>query len=196
MDRVSEALYTGNGAAECLAFIHDVYRDEALDAEERDAIVSLAEPCNKLLSGSGDKGDECKEDKDCATVDGLACVKRFGETRGQCHEPREVKGGGRCANSDSVCEEEFYCNGNNCVSVSFLGEPCSESLPCDETTLCMIEDDAEEGVCIEKNDTGDDCVSDDECQSGLCDRNASEDVGRCVTKLKLNHRVDMCESFR
>jgi hypothetical protein len=196
LDRVSEALYTSKGAAECLAFIHDIYRDEELEPEERDALVSLAEPCDELLSGSGDKGDECNEDKDCATVDGLACVKRFGETRGQCHEPREVLGGGRCANADSVCVDDQYCNGTNCVAKSILGDPCSAEVPCDETTRCVMEADAEEGLCEEKKDVGDACLSDEECESALCDRNANEDEGRCVRALELNHRLDMCESFR
>jgi hypothetical protein len=196
LDRVSEALYTGRGATECLTFIHDVYRDEALEPDERNALVSLTEPCDKLLSGPGDKGDECNEDKDCATIDSLACVKRFGETRGQCQEPNEVKGGGRCANADSVCEDDQYCNGTNCVAKSILGDPCSAEVPCDESTRCVVEAEAEEGTCEEKKDNGEDCLSDDECQSALCDRNADEEDGTCVEALNLNIRVDMCESFQ
>lgn len=195
LDRVTEALYTGRGAAECLAFLHDVYRDEALSREERDALVHLGEPCDQLLSGSGGAGDDCNEDKDCATIDGLACVIPFGETRGQCHEPREIKGGGKCSSADSVCVEGQYCNGTNCLAKSAIGEACSAELPCDESTRCVIEADAEEGECEEKLDEGEDCLSDDECQSALCDRNADEDTGRCVPVLNLSVRVDMCGSF-
>lgn len=196
LDRVTEALYTGRGAAECLSYIHEVYRDEALKPAERNALVSLTEPCDKLLSGSGDKGDACNEDKDCATVDDLVCVKRIGETRGQCHEPEEVQGGGRCGDADAVCEGDFYCNGTHCVAKTPEDEPCSESIPCDETTYCVIEDDADEGICVAKKDVGDACLSDEQCDSELCDRNANEDEGLCVRSLKLNHRLDMCKSFR
>jgi len=196
LDRVSEALYTGLDAAECLAFIHEVYRDERLDPDERDTLVNLAKPCNKLLSGSGDKGDECRQDKDCATIDGLACVKRPGETRGQCHKPRKVEGGGRCGDADSVCQGDFYCNGTHCVATKPEDEVCTKAVPCDEETYCVYEDDADEGMCVQKKDVGDACVHDDECDSELCDRNANEDEGLCVRSLKLNHRLDMCKSFR
>lgn len=196
LDRVTEAQYTGRGAAECLAFLHDVYRDEALSREERDALVVLGEPCDLLLSGNGGAGDDCNQNKDCSTVDGLACVIPFGETRGQCHEPREVKGGGKCTNADSVCVDDNYCNGTNCVAMSAYDELCSAEIPCDDSTRCVIEDGADEGLCFEKKDEGEECVSDDECQSALCDRNSDEETGICTEVLNLGTRVEMCESFR
>jgi hypothetical protein len=197
LDRVSEDTYTGQGAAECLAFLRDAYRDEALERDERDALVRLGEPCDKLLSGSGKAGSECNENKDCNTLDGLECIIRFGETRGECQEPRLVTGGGRCASADSVCKEaDQYCNGTNCVAKSLEDEPCDASTPCDDTTMCEIQEGEEEGVCVARRRNGDACTSDGECRSALCDRNEDEEEGFCVDTLELTVRVDICESFR
>lgn len=196
LDRVTETLYTGRGAAECLAFVHEVYRDGALDREERDALVSLGAPCDQLLSGSGEAGEECREDKDCVTLDGLACVVQFGEERGQCQEPKKVLGGGKCTSPASVCEVGQYCNGSNCVAKSAEGEDCSDEVPCDESTSCIIETGETTGLCEAKLGTGKDCVADDDCVSGLCDRNADEETGLCLKTLELNNRVDICDSFR
>lgn len=195
LDRVSENLYTGEGATECLDFLSNAYRDRALDREERDALVRLGAPCDKLLSGSGKAGKDCNQNKDCSTIDGLECVKQYGETRGQCQKPRLVPGGGRCSNADSVCQEGQYCNGSNCVAKSEEGEICSETVPCDESTRCVIEEEETEGECTERKDNGERCKVDEECISNLCDRNASESEGYCVEALRLTVRVDMCDSF-
>lgn len=197
LDRVSEKYYTGTGAVECLSYLRDAYRDEQLQRAERDALVYLTTPCDKLLSGNGKAGDECKETKDCNTADGLECIVRFGETRGQCHEPRSVSGGGRCSSADSVCEDEDqYCDGRNCVAKSIEGEICNAEIPCDDTSLCVIPEGEEEGECQPRKKNGTVCVTDGECRSGLCDRNADETDGLCVGTLQLSRRVDMCNAFR
>ena len=196
LDRVSDVKYTRTGAEECLEFIRDAYRDQALELDELNAFMSLGEPCDLLLAGNGDVGDECNDTADCDTTVGLKCVIKSGETRGQCHEPRPVGGGSKCSDAAAVCDSGFYCDGKNCIAKSIIDEECTEDVPCDETSRCVMEADAETGNCEPKLGIGDDCETKDQCASGICDRNADEEVGLCVEFLELDRRVDMCDEFR
>lgn len=196
LDLVSEVKYTRTGAEECLDFIRDAYRDNALELDELNAFSSLGEPCDLLLAGVGDVGDECDDTADCDTTEGLKCVIKFGDTRGQCHEPETVLGGNKCSDAASVCTDGFYCDGKNCLAKSTVGDECSETSPCDEGSRCVIDGDAETGECEPKLVTGDDCETKEQCASGICDRNEDETVGLCVDFLELGRRVDMCEEFR
>jgi hypothetical protein len=199
LDRVSAAKYTRTGAEECLEFIRDAYRDRALMLDELEAFESLGEPCDMLLAGTGDVGDECRETNECDTTVDLKCVIKFGETRGECQEPKEVKGGGRCSEDDSVCVEGFFCDGSHCLEESPLNETCDAETPCAEGLRCIVETEGEPGKCEPKLEAGDECETDAECASGICDRNEEEiddgDPGYCVAFLELGRRVDMCSEF-
>ncbi len=200
LDQVDDAKYTRTDAKECLEFIRDIYRDEALELDELEAFTSLAAPCDMLLAGNGDVGDECNDTADCDTTVDLKCVIKFGDTRGQCQEPRDVGGGRSCSSADAVCEVGFFCDGSHCVEKSEVDGECSEDLPCNEDSRCVFEGDAETGVCEPKLETGDECQTKDQCLSGICDRNQDEvdddKPGYCVEFLELSRRVDMCENFR
>lgn len=200
LDRVSESKYTRTNAEECLDFIKDAVRDKALELDELNAFVSLGAPCDMLLAGNGGVGDQCRKTEDCDTTEGLKCIIKFGETRGECHVPKPVNGGGRCTDPATVCVEGYYCDGRNCLASSQEGEECSAEVPCDESSRCIYEDaDAEFGTCEPKLGLADRCESSDECASGICDRNEDEVedgvLGFCVNYIELGRRVDMCKEF-
>jgi hypothetical protein len=200
LDRISDAKYTRTGAEECLKFIRDAYRDQALELDELRAFSSLGAPCDMLLAGNGDVGDTCKKTEDCDTTSGLQCVIKSGDTRGECHVPKDVSGGGKCSDANAVCGAEFYCNGSNCIAKSITDEDCSADIPCSETTRCVMEEEAVVGQCEPKLEVGRDCETNEQCATGICDRNEDEvedDVpGVCVEFLELGRRVDMCREFR
>src|SRR5690606_9464760 len=84
VDQLSKGSYRGTGAKECLAFINDIYRDSAISREEREALINFGPPCDGLLSGEGRGGDECAENKDCATADGFECIRRLPDEDRHC----------------------------------------------------------------------------------------------------------------
>lgn len=200
LDRVSESKYTRTDAEKCLKFIRDIYRDEALELDELDAFTNLGAPCDLLLAGNGDVGDECKKTQDCDTTEGLTCVIKFGETRGECQEPRIVGGGSKCSAPDAVCGVDFYCNGSYCLEKAGVDDECSALVPCNDGSRCVYEGDAETGVCEPKLEIADECETNDQCASGICDRNQDEiedgKPGYCVEFLELGRRVDLCSEFR
>jgi hypothetical protein len=195
LDRVSDAKYTRTGADECLDFIRNAYRDQVFELDELAAFSSLGEPCDMLLAGNGDVGDDCEDTADCDTTVGLKCVIKVPDTRGQCHEPREVGGGSKCSDAAATCAEDFYCDGKNCLAKSAVDEECSEAVPCDDSSRCVMEVDAETGSCEPKLGRGDDCEKKSQCASGICDRNADEEFGICVDFIELDRRLDMCDDF-
>lgn len=196
VDQLSDGSYQGEGAQECLTFIHDIYRDSAISRKEREALLSLGPPCDGLLSGEGNAGDECDEDKDCATAQGFECIERLPEEGRHCHVPELVEGGGRCQDEASVCIEGQYCNGSNCIAKATEGDECSAAIPCEDSSRCVIPSGETVGECEPRAKNGTACRIDSDCASNLCDRNADEEEGYCVTYIGLDVRSDLCALFR
>src|SRR5687768_2764816 len=88
--------YDPKFAQECVDAVADAYADAELTSDELRVVLQLAAPCDRLIKGSGEAGDNCAEDIDCNTLSDLRCVIKTGEAQGSCQVPAEVGGGDPC----------------------------------------------------------------------------------------------------
>lgn len=198
LKRVPDELYYREGAQRCLDYVAGAYEGDspALTAEELAVLTNWEFPCNRVLSGAGTAGDRCEHSQECRTDRGLECVIRPGKSVGECQEPELVSGGDRCSEPYQTCDDGYYCNGTHCVALQEHGDTCSAELPCAPDYRCSIEDGDDEGSCVRRLDPGEACVHDEDCITGLCNRNAEEETGLCTRELVLDVRVDACDDFR
>jgi hypothetical protein len=82
---VPASKYSEQGALDCLDAVGKAYEDTVLTADERDTVLHLAAPCDKVLSGPGNEGDTCTVESDCDTNTGLTCVKKSPTGKGSCY---------------------------------------------------------------------------------------------------------------
>jgi len=192
--------YDPKYAQECLDAVEDAYADADLNAEELGVVLQLAAPCDRLIKGSGDVGENCSEDTDCNTLADLRCVIKTGQAQGTCQVPVEVGGGDPCDGPDQICSSNYYCDGENCIRQKALGAECLYDDECSDEHRCdSTLDDAGErvpGVCVERIADSEPCTSDAECQSHLCPIARTATEGVCVSDLPLSPPIPLCENLR
>jgi hypothetical protein len=199
--RIPTGKYTPNGAEECLKSVENAYRDAQLDATERDTVLFLGPPCHRILSGSGGPGDACTADGDCSTEAGLTCVLRAG-SEGTCQEAEIVGGGRACREPHLVCEDDFYCNGSNCVERAAEGDDCSPAVPCALAFKCERPDGSPPGpedtdaTCIPRLAVGGQCTQDDDCTSRICAMAVGATTGVCANRIVLSTTDPLCGDLR
>lgn len=199
---VGPTKYNKAGAKKCAEAIGDALADHELTPEELAMYEELKGDCAEVVSGAGENGDNCNDDSDCATKDGLRCIIKPGETAGECHEPNDVEGGADCDGAADVCPDTHFCDVEGedpiCRSLRELDDSCSLRLPCDDETMCMNEDTGmlvagdEEGVCVERFGISDACTLNTECASNICSPNS-----RCVREISIDgaSSFDVCADF-
>lgn len=197
---VGTTKYNKAGAKKCAEAIGKALSDHELTPTEVALYRDLKGDCAEVVSGGGDRGNSCSQDTDCSTKDGLRCIIKPGETRGECHEPNEVNAGGLCDGAADVCPDGTFCDpdAERCFELTPLDETCSLRLPCDEDTMCvdetsgMLVEGEAEGVCVERLGTSDECTLDLECRSNICSPG-----GRCVNEININadSTFDSCADF-
>ena len=186
--------YSSKFAAPCLKAVKDAYTDARLNAEEREAVLRLGAPCDKLIQGPGGVGSTCSRDADCNTLENLACVTKT-SAGGTCQVPQEVGGGFACAQPQQTCAMGFFCDGTNCLARRQLDDACTLDLPCAEDLKCPAADGGS-AVCVAKADVGGSCAGDDDCKSNICAKSASASTGVCTAEIILRADDQICGNLR
>jgi hypothetical protein len=186
--------YSSKRAKECLSAVKAAYRDAVLSADDIDVVIKLGAPCDQLSTGTSDEGDACTKNDDCNTADGLVCVIKADATTGSCETPVIVGGGKSCADDEQVCEEDFYCNGRNCVAYTETGETCVGDFECHPSERCLLVLDA--GTCEPRLERSEACTADSDCQSLYCAIESGETEGLCADSIILSLHEPLCENLR
>lgn len=184
-------------AHDCIDAVGEAYSDGDLSASELQVVTRLADPCDKLSTGTSDDGDSCDENDDCATVDGSVCIKKLGAAEGTCGVPEEVGPGDACDAPNQVCDSTHYCNGENCVAYKKTDTgTCEADYVCKPGDRCVIATDATTGTCQARMALNQTCTSDDDCESLYCAIAKGDTEGTCASKLRLGLNEPLCENLR
>lgn len=218
---IPDGKYSPQSTDECLKAVEAAYSDAELDAEERDTVLHLQGPCALLVSGSAGKGASCMETGDCNTESGLVCVRKPGEGSGTCQEPEIVGAGFECTADNAVCEDGFYCDGENCIAKKGDGKPCSEDVPCKDEFKCESPDgeppavpdagagapdgglgdgggaatSADDRICVARLPNRAECTKDADCESRICAKARDSDSGRCTPTVVLSVNEAICNDL-
>lgn len=203
LDLVPSSGYEATHAKACLRAVQNAYADAELTAKELLTVRALRGDCSKLIRGSADEGDSCDEDSDCDTTKGYACVRR--PDGGTCQIPEEVGAGRSCRAENAVCEEDFYCDGSNCVERLPEDEACTHSSECASDLRCQAVANGEggssssgdgDGMCVERAANTDPCSSHDDCRSGFCLMSDSGSDGECLSLIVLGRAEPLCAELK
>ncbi len=188
--------YDSKHAEGCLSAVSAAYEDGDLSAKELGVVLNLAEPCDRLSSGTSDDGDVCSENSDCNTADGFICVVKKGAGAGVCAQPEIVGAAEECTGSKQVCAEGYFCN-DNCVVYKKTGTGvCEGDYQCKPEDHCVPDaDDAEISHCQERLGTGEACAGNSDCASGIC-LAETETESVCVSTIRLSRNEPLCENLK
>jgi hypothetical protein len=186
--------YSSKYAEDCVEAARDAYKDAELTAEELKVVLQLDGNCKTLIDGGLEEGDECSSSLDCDGVNGFECVIRPGDPLGTCQIPVLVGDGLRCSTPESVCSEDFYCDGRNCIGRFLDGELCIGDT-CSEGFRCAVATGGVSATCIPFVENGEACSADADCASGVC--LGSTDTDKiCVSSVILTVRDPLCRALR
>ena len=141
------------------------------------------------MSGPKGEGESCATRLDCDAAAGFDCVLKADSARGTCEVPEEVGGGRDCSAQQTVCEQGFYCDGENCIEGKDVGENCAIDAECATGAFCD-----EDGTCREQHDVDAACTTDTQCLSGLCYEFEGETV--CTDRIVLSRSEPVCDDLR
>lgn len=188
---IADKTYRRKAVEACLDYVKEAYSDAQLTADEASVVLKLAAPCAQVI---GKGGKLCSKNTDCE--DGV-CAETIPGVR-VCH----IGGGFACsAGGQLKCAPEFYCNGTNCVQRGDAGTACEVDDQCGSEQLCEIttvEADPEAdppveasstGECVARLGTNEECVDDEECQSGWCSD------GTCKLRVILSDTSSICDDL-
>jgi hypothetical protein len=192
----------------CLNGIELAYQDADLTASEL-KLTAMGGACANVVSGPGDEGDDCDEDRDCDRQSDLECVFRDGAAMGTCQVPEEIGAGRQCNDPEDVCVDDFFCSMDYCLARYEDGESCTHSGQCNSDAFCNLDRSAADagspdggspgggsaGVCEARHPTNDPCTADEQCQSGICYQFAS-DERVCINRLRLSRSEPICATLR
>jgi hypothetical protein len=186
--------YSSVHAESCLSAVGAAYEDGDLSAKELGVVLHLAEPCDKLSSGTSDDGDSCSEPSDCNTAGGFVCVIKKGAAEGVCAQPEVIGPADDCTGAKQVCAEGYYCN-DNCVSYKTT-RPCEGDYECKPSDHCVPDaDEPETSYCVERSTTGEACTADSDCASGIC-LPETETESVCVSTIRLSRNEPLCDNLK
>lgn len=199
--------YSRRKAESCLSAVKAAYRDGKLTADEVQVVRYLAAPCDQLSAGTSEEGEKCNANDDCDTSLGFACITKLGAEEGRCEKPEEVPPGDDCDGDAQVCEEGYFCNGENCVRYQELGEDCEGDYQCAPEHRCVAAADAGAGgagggsgeavaTCTARAELNDPCTADDDCQSHYCYKDADATEGECASTIQLSRSEPLCNELQ
>jgi hypothetical protein len=181
--------YASDEAQVCLDAVEDAYADARLDADELEIVLKLGGDCSTLVDGGRSEGESCTNSFECNGVDGFECVVKAGDAEGTCQEPIVVGGGRDCTADEAICEDDFYCDGENCIERSREDDACTSDETCEVGLRC----DSVEGVCLAKVANAMSCASNDECASGICIGTTNK---VCASTVVLTVESSLCDALR
>jgi hypothetical protein len=193
------AIYASGRAEACISAVKSAYRDAILTAEEVQLVRSLAAPCDQLSGGTRDEGESCGNNDECNTARGLFCIKKGGATRGSCEKPEVMPPGEACDGAAQICEDGYFCNGENCVAYKKTGAVCDGQYQCSPEEQCLTTVDAEgveTSACTARLEANELCTGDADCQSGYCYMAAGATEGECASMIVLSRSEPLCDDLQ
>jgi hypothetical protein len=142
----------------CLKKLEEAYKVPFISAA---LLKGVDDTCIRVFEGTAKANEPCAADYDCAG--GLICDK------GHCGTLKVVASLSGCANIGERCQPGEFCTNDTpgmlfmCVRRLGQGAPCSLSRPCADGLRCQ-------DTCVPKLDTQGTCTTDEDCQSGYCNR--------------------------
>jgi len=181
--------YSSEQAGVCLAAVQSAYADGKLSADDIAIVRHRGEPCNHLIKGPKDEGEDCTTDDDCDTLKNYVCVMKGAS--GSCEIPSVVDNGASCKAPDAACNPGHYCDsGSHCVESSDVGDSCTDTFQC----LSGLDCDTDKQKCALRVDPLK-CKADEDCVSGVCDLAAGSASGKCVSQVTLTQTDSLCEDL-
>jgi len=151
-------------ADKCINDTKTLYATKVVDLDKE---KTVEDECQRVFTGSKNKGDACTQPYDCSGE--LVC------DRGHCAEKKPVGLNDGCANPGETCATGTYCQAqggvSTCVARNAAGEICKDTAPCLETLRCV-------NTCVDKVDSGGACDKNDDCKTGFCGKDK-----KCAAKL-------------
>jgi hypothetical protein len=179
--------YAPNHAEDCIQAVKTAYSDATLTAEEAAVVLNLGGDCARLVNGGRGEGETCSDSFQCDTIRGYECVIKPGDIAGECHIPEARGGGERCSDPSAVCDEGFFCDGEDCLSTP--RDPCTNDAMCEDDSVCVIPTDETEGTCEPKLALREMCSTDSECESNFCVN------GTCRSEVDLSLDTPFCSNL-
>ena len=191
--------YASAKAKACLLAVKNAYKDANLTAEELQVVRYLAAPCDQLSAGVMDEGQSCSTNDDCNTAGGVFCIKKLGASRGSCEKPEVVPPGDACDGAAQLCEDGYFCNGENCVAYKKTGAACEDHYQClpeDQCVTTVDADGVETSACTARLELNEVCTGDADCQSGYCYVPAGATEGECASMIRLSRSEPLCDDLQ
>jgi hypothetical protein len=173
----------------CIDAVKKAYEDADLQGSELATVLSLGGACDKLIQGDTDEGDDCDSNHDCDAPGGFVCVRHADKPEGTCQIPETVDGGRDCSGARKICENGFYCNGDNCIEAKDASDDCTIQEECGETAFC-----SNAGKCEERHSVGAVCTSDIECDDGVCYEFDGKKT--CTDRIRLGRAEPLCDELK
>lgn len=190
LERIPANLFSAEAAAQCLDAVRRAHEDADLTAEELQTTLRLEAPCDQLIAGPVEEGEDCTEHADCNTPAGYTCVFKGGEELGTCQIPVVVDPGYECDDAASICTAGFFCDGNNCIANRDPGDACDNDDECGRNGFCDSS-----GTCQDALELNDECDADVQCAAGICyEFSAAEQV--CTDRIRLSRSEPICDDYR
>ena len=180
----------GNADA-CIDAVEAAYKDGDLRDEELITVLRLGSPCDTLVRGPKEENGSCTETAQCDAAGGYECVFKNAEPDGSCQIPVKQGPGADCSQPEDICEEGFYCNGENCIALKLADKACEVSRQCEAGLFCDTTSDS----CKARFAVGRECGKDSECASGFCYDFEGADMA-CVDRIVLTRAEPVCSFFQ
>jgi hypothetical protein len=174
---------------ECIDAVKKAYADADLRGDELKTVLSLGEPCDKLIKGDKDEGEDCDSNADCDGPAGYECIRHSDADTGTCQVAQVVGAGKDCSSEQKICEPGFYCNGDNCIEAKDEGDDCTIQEQCGDSAFCNADK-----KCETKHKVSTKCTSDIECADGICYEYAGEKT--CTDRIRLGRGEPLCEELK
>jgi hypothetical protein len=147
--------FTAANVNRCLDQVSSTFSSSTVTPTQ---LAALDDACGRVFQGIARARETCSVNFDC--VGKLVCDK------GLCGTPTTVSSGGGCANIGESCPKGEYCSMATglffCTPKQKVGMPCSTAQPCTEGLRCR------DGTCDVQLAAGENCLRDDDCQTGYC----------------------------
>ena len=174
---------------DCIDAVKRAYADADLEGDELSTVLRLGGPCDRLIAGDKESGDECNENHDCDGPSGYVCVRHSDDAKGTCQVPQVTEAGKDCSAAQRTCEKGFYCNGDNCIEAKDAGDECTIPEECGENAFC-----SPAGKCEKRHKVGAECSSDGECSDGICYEYEGEKT--CTDRIRLGRSEPLCDELK
>ena len=180
---VAGRVFNAGNAEACLAKVDATYAAPITAT----SWAALAEVCGRVYEGTAALGAACTANADCASPNVCDPAVKL------CGPAKTLGPGALCNDPGSECPANEYCapletnpSVRQCRARPGMAMACSTSVPCAPALRC------EGNVCVARLGTGQACLANADCTSGLCDPWSRV----CVQQLAFAPGSRSCDAYR